>query len=241
MPVDRPAVAAVTSAASYGPAVAPGQMVVVWGSHLGPDELAGLQVDGSGMVSTASSGVRVLFDGLPAPLVYAKATQCSAVVPYFGASKATTHVQVEYQGVRSDPFPVAVGATAPGLFTVDASGTGQAAALNEDGVTPNSTANPAPPGSIVVMWATGEGITDPPGVDGRPATDVLPKPEAPVSVTIGGLPATVLYAGAAPGMMPGVFQINARISKDVVPSDKVAAQVRVGNVTSQDGVIVAVR
>ena len=71
-----------------------------------------LRVDSNGMVSTSTGGVRVLFDGVPAPMVYALSGQCSAVVPYFGATKATTHVQVEYQGVRSDPLEVAVGATA---------------------------------------------------------------------------------------------------------------------------------
>jgi uncharacterized protein (TIGR03437 family) len=206
LPVERPVVTAVTSAASYGSAIAPGQMVVVWGNHLGPDQLARLQVDNNGMVNTGVGGVRILFDGVPAPVVYASAAQCSTVVPYFGASKATTHVEVEYQGVRSEPMEIAVVATAPGLFTADASGKGQGAILNQDGVTPNSTATPAAPGAVVVLWGTGEGITDPPGVDGRPAVDVLPKPVAPVSVTIGGLPATVEYVGAAPGMMPGSFR-----------------------------------
>jgi uncharacterized protein (TIGR03437 family) len=94
---------------------------------------------------------------------------------------------------------------------------------------------------VVVLWGTGEGITDPPGVDGRPAVDVLPKPVGPVSVEIGGLPAEVLYAGAAPGNIPGLFQINARISPDVTPGDRVLLRVKVGNRTSQDGVTVAVR
>jgi uncharacterized protein (TIGR03437 family) len=241
LPASKPAITAVTSAASYALAVAPGQMVIVWGSNMGPGKLAPLAVDSSGMVASAAAGVRVLFDGVPAPIVYASAAQCSAVVPYFGASKSTTHVQVEYQGVRSDPFPVAVGATAPGLFTADASGKGQAAALNQDGITSNSTANPASPRSVVILWGTGEGITDPPGVDGRPATDVLPKPIAPVSVTIGGLPAAVQYAGAAPGMMPGVLQINAQIPANVAPGASVPVAVKIGNTSSQDGVTIAVR
>ena len=136
---------------------------------------------------------------------------------------------------------IAVVATAPGLFTADASGKGQGAILNQDGVTPNSTATPAAPGAVVVLWGTGEGITDPPGVDGRPAVDVLPKPVAPVSVAIGGLPATVEYVGAAPGMMPGIFQINARIARDVAPGDRVPVQVKVGGAASQDSVTVSVR
>jgi uncharacterized protein (TIGR03437 family) len=241
LPFERPVVTAVTSAASYGSAVAPGQMVVVWGHHLGPEQLVPSRLDRNGLVSSVAGGVRILFDGVPAPLVYATASQCSAVMPYFGASRAATHVQVEYQGVRSEPFEVAVGATAPGLFTADNSGKGQGAILNEDGATPNSAGNPARLGSIVVLWGTGEGITDPPGVDGRPAVDVLPKPIAPVSVAIGGQPAVVEYIGAAPGLMPGIFQINARMSKDVAPGDRVAVQVKVGSVTSQDGVTLAVR
>jgi uncharacterized protein (TIGR03437 family) len=241
LPVERPVVTAVTSAASYDQAIAPGQMVVVWGSHLGPENSAPLRLDNNGLVSTSTGGVRILFDGVPAPMVYPLPTQCSAVVPYFGAAKATTHVQVEYQGVRSLPVEFPVGATAPGLFTMDFSGKGRGAILNEDGVTVNSPAAPAHPGSVVVLWGTGEGITDPPGVDGRPAVDVLPKPVAKVSVQIGGLPAVVEYAGAAPGAMPGLFQINARISPDVTPGDSVPVSVKMGNLTSQQGVTVAVR
>ncbi len=240
-PVERPAIAAVTNAASYRTAIAPGQMVVVWGSHLGPDQPAPLQQDANGMVTTSAGAVRVLFDGVPAPVVYASTTQCAVAVPYAAALKATTHVQVEFQGVRSDPYEVPLTATGPGLFTADASGTGQGAILNEDGITRNSVSAPARPGSVVVLWGTGEGVTDPPGVDGRPAVDVLPKPVAPVSVMIGGLPASVEYAGAAPGNMPGLFQINARISANVVPGDKVPVVVTIGKVASQDGVTVVVR
>jgi uncharacterized protein (TIGR03437 family) len=241
LPVGKPNVAAVTNAASYDKAVAPGQMVVVWGTGMGPENPVLLTQDGNGMVGTNSGGVRILFDGVPAPIVYASAKQCAAVVPYFGAAKAITHVQVEYQGVRSDPFEVAVTATAPGLFTADATGKGLGAILNEDGVTRNSTSAPARTGSVVILWGTGEGLTDPPGVDGRPAVDVLPKPLAVVSVDIGGLPATVEYAGAAPGNMPGLFQINARMSKDVQAGSQVPVHVKIGGVSSQDGVTLAVR
>ncbi len=241
VPVPKPVVAAVTNAASYSQAIAPGQMVTIFGTALGPDKLAYLKLDENGLVSGSTGGVRILFDGVPAPVVYALATQCSAVVPYLGAFKATTHVQVEYQGVRSDPLEVAVAPTAPGLFTSAATGQGQGAVLNQDGVTLNSSVAPASPGSVVILWGTGEGITDPPGVDGRIAVDVLPKPLVPVSVDIGGLPAIIEYAGAAPGNIPGLLQINARMSKDVQPSDKVPVHVKIGAATSQDGVTVAVR
>jgi uncharacterized protein (TIGR03437 family) len=242
LPVPKPTVAAVTDAASYRRAIAPGQMVVVWGTGLGPKKLNNLiAAEANQVVNTAMDQVRILFDGIPAPMVYVSETQCSAVVPYFGAYKPTTHVQVEYQGVRSDPLQVPVSATAPGLFTVDMSGQGQGAILNSDGVTPNSNDHPERPGSVVVLWGTGEGVTDPPGVDGRLAVDVLPKPIARVTVEIGGMPATVEYAGAAPWNMPGLFQINARMSSAVQPGDSVPVRVKIGNATSQDGVTLVVR
>ncbi|HMD70715.1 MAG TPA: glycoside hydrolase family 44 protein [Bryobacteraceae bacterium] len=239
-PAPKPVVQAVTNAASYGLAIAAGQMVDIWGTGLGPAAVTGLALDSNGMVSTAVSGVRVLFDGVPAPLVYVSATQCSAVAPYFGAANPTTHVQVEYQGVRSDPLLVAVSATAPGLFTANASGTGQGSILNQDNSI-NSAANPATRGSVVTLWATGEGLTDPPGVDGRLAVDVLPKPVAAVSVEIGGQPAAVQYAGAAPGLMPGVLQINAQISTTAAAGVSVPVRITIGGVPSQDGVTLAVR
>src|SRR5208283_2597209 len=157
-PGPPPAVTAVTNAASYGSTVAPGQMVDVWGTGIGPVTLAGLALDSNGMVSTSVAGVRILFDGVPAPLVFVSATQCAAVVPYFGAHNSTTHVQVEYQGVRSAPVAVPISPTAPGLFTANASGAGQGSILNQDN-TINSVANPASRGSVVVLWATGEGLT----------------------------------------------------------------------------------
>jgi uncharacterized protein (TIGR03437 family) len=237
--VPKPVAQAVTNAASYAAAIAPGQMVDIWGTGLGPTTPAGLTLDANGMVNTSAGGVQVLFDGVPAPMVFASATQCSAVVPYFGAVNATTHVQVNYQGALSDPLVVNVSPTAPGLFTALATGTGQGSILNQDSSV-NSIQNPAAVGSIVVLWATGEGLTDPPGVDGRPAVDVFPTPLASVSVTIGGQPAVVKYAGAAPGYPPGVLQINAQMSPNVQAGNAVPVQVTIGGITSQSGVTLAV-
>jgi uncharacterized protein (TIGR03437 family) len=240
LPVPKPVVAAVTNAASYGAAIAPGQMVVVFGSAMGPTKLVPLQQDPSGLVSTQIGGVRILFNGVPAPMVYASATQCSAVVPYLGAIDATTNIQVEYQGVRSDPLAIPAAATAPGLFTTNFTGQGQGTVINDDNITANSPATPAKPGAVVILWGTGEGVTDPPGVDGRPAVDVLPMPLAAVSVDIGGWPAVVEYAGAAPGNMPGLLQINARMSANVQTGDQVPVHVTIGGSTSRDGVTISV-
>jgi len=237
-PVPAPVVTAVSNAASYATAVAPGQMVDVWGTGMS-GESAGLKQDANGQVSTSVANVRVLFDGVPAPIVYVSPTQIAVVTPYFGTTNATTHVQVEYQGVRSQAFSVPVAATAPGLFTANAMGTGQGAILNQD-YKVNGPDNPAPRGQYVLIYGTGEGLTDPPGVDGRLASMVVPKPLATVSVQIGGQNAKVDYSGAAPGFMPGLFQINVLVP-DNIQIGNVPVTVQIGNSTAQTGVTVAVK
>ena len=92
------------------------------------------------------------------------------------------------------------------------SGGGQGAILNEDG-TINSSLNPAAAGSIVVLYATGLGQTDPPGVDGSVYASALPLLRSPVTVEAGGVAGDILYAGPAPGMVAGVMQINVRLPK----------------------------
>ena len=111
--------------------------------------------------------------------------------------------------------------------------------MNQD-LSVNSASNPAARGSVVILWATGEGLTDPPGVDGRLAVDVLPAPMAAVSVDIGGLPAVVQYAGAAPGYPPGLLQINVQMSPNVSAGNSVPVHIAIGGVTSQDAVTLAV-
>jgi len=238
----KPVVTAVTDAASYHSPIAPGQMVVVWGTDLGPAQLDNqIVVAPNGIVGSVMDGVRILFDGVAAPLVYVSEHQCSAVVPYLAALKPVVNVQVEWRGVRSDAFPVNVLATAPALFTVNSRGTGQGVIQNADGHTLNSIDAPAARGSVVILWGTGEGVTATPGVDGRLAIDILPAPAAQCAVEIGGLPAAVEYCGAAPYNMPGLFQVNARMDPAVAPGDAVPVRVIVGGEGRQDGVTMVVR
>jgi len=238
----KPTVTAVTNAASFQNPIAPGQMVVVWGTNLGPKQLDSQIVVGpNGIVSSQMDGVSILFDGVAAPVVYVSQSQCSAVVPYLAAFKPVVNVQVEYQGVRSDPFQVGVVPAAPALFTLNAQGSGQAAMQNQDGRTQNSAQAPAHAGEVVVLWATGEGVTDPPGVDGRLATSILPQPVATCAAEIGGLAASIEYCGAAPLNMPGLFQVNARMDAAVAAGDAVPVLVSIGGTPSQSGVTLVVR
>jgi len=231
----------VAHAASYQPGVvSPGLLVTIFGTNLGPAALATLQLNAAGLVDTTLGGTRVLFDGVPAPLIYASSPQVSAIVPYSVAGKSETEIQVEYQGRLTRKLVLPVAGSAPGIFTADASGRGQGAILNQDGSV-NSASNPAAPDSVVVIYLTGEGQTDPPGVDGKPALEVFPKPVLPVTVTIGGLPAEVLYAGAAPYMVAGVMQVNIRIPAGMTPGSAVPVVVKVGEAASQPSVTLALR
>ncbi len=230
-----------TSAATFlANAVSPGQLVTFFGSNIGPSGLVSLQLTGAGLVSTTLGGTRVLFDGVAAPLIYSYATQVSAVVPYSVKSKTYTEVQIEYQGRLTKKLVLPVAPSMPGLFTLDSSGRGPAAAINEDGKL-NTSANPAARGSIVVFWGTGEGETTPAGVDGLPATTSYPKPVLNVSATVDGLPAKVEYLGAAPYFVAGVFQMNIRIPDGVTPGSAVPVVVKVGEMESPAVVTIAVK
>ena len=221
--------------------VTPGKIVVLYGSRIGPVNLATAQLGPDGRLATTLSGTQVLFDGAPAPLLYASSGQLAAVVPYSVDGKLGTQVQVKNGTFTSDPVALPVAPVAPSIFSADYTGSGQGAILNEDGVTVNSVANPAAKGSIVAIFATGEGQTDPGGIDGQLADGAtLPKPKLPVQVWVNGKTAEVRYSGAAPGQVAGLFQVNARIPEDT-PAGEVSLQVQVGNAVSQPGITVVVK
>ena len=132
-------------------------------------------------------------------------------------------------------------AAVPSLFTVDSSGVGQGAILNQD-FSRNSESNPAERGSVVMIYGTGEGLTDPLPQDGA----IIGGPSLPlirqsVSVRIGGQETEVLYAGAAPGLVAGVFQINARVPARVSTGAAIPLEVLIGSVPSQPGVVIAIK
>ena len=219
--------AGVVSAASFaGGGVSPGEIVAIFGQDMGPASVA-LGSFANGQLSTQAGGTQVTFGGVAAPIVYSLAGQVSAIVPY-EVTGPVTQVQITYNGQTSPALPVAVVPAAPGIFTLP--GGSQAAALNAD-LSVNGAGNPAAKGSVVVLFATGEGQTNPGGVDGRLATTVFPAPQLPVTVTIGGQTAQILYAGAAPYEVAGVLQINVMVPSNI-PSGAAQVSLQVGTQTS---------
>ena len=232
-------IGSIVNAASLAPGpVAPGEMVTVFGANLGPSQFAASQPNAAGRIATTLAQTQVLFNGIPAPLLAAGPNQLNAIVPYGIASQANAQMVVSSNGQTSAPLTIPTAASAPSLFTVNASGTGQAAALNEDGSI-NSASNPAAQASIVVFYANGAGQTNPPGIDGLLVTSGLSAPLLPVSVTVGGEPARVLYAGAAPGLVSGVLQVNVQLP--ALASGPAPVILQIGSAVSQPGVVISLR
>jgi len=237
-----PTVTSVTNAASFAPGpVAPGEIVTIFGSAIGPSPGVAFQPVSGGM-PVVLSNTEVFFDGHAASMVYTSAGQISAIVPYAIAGQTATNLVVEYNNVKSAGFALRVIDSVPGIFTIGASG--QGAIINQDG-TVNSTSNPAPAGSVVSIYATGEGQTNPPGKDGAINGDVLaelPAPMQTVTVQIGGQPAeTPAYAGAAPGEPAGLLQVNATVPTGLPSGTSVPVVITVGTASSQAGVTLAVK
>lgn len=207
--------AGVVNAASYqGEAVSPGEIVTLFGSAIGPKIPYSARVQDGALVSKLAA-TRVWFDDISAPLIYAHPDQVAAIVPFEIAGKSSVQVQVENLVARTPPFRLDVKDATPAFFTADASGRGQLAALNQDGST-NSPLSPAAKGSIVVLYATGAGTMNPTASNGIVITTTpLPAPVLPVQLTIGGQKAEILYSGAAPQLVAGVLQINARVPTTV--------------------------
>jgi uncharacterized protein (TIGR03437 family) len=174
-------------------------------------------------------------------MIYTTEKQISAIVPYELQGKTTAKLKVEYQGAQSDEVDVAVAPTAPAIFTQNASGTGPAAVLNQDNSL-NAASNAAQRNSIIQIFATGGGQTTPPGQTGKLAGTPLPQyPAGRVTVRINNVDAPVVYSGAAPGLIQGLIQINARVPATAPTGAAVPIVVRINNVDSPTGVTIAVR
>jgi len=148
---------------------------------------------------------------------------------------------LEYKGSKANSITLPVAAAAPAIFTISASGAGPGAILNQTNSV-NSTAAPARRNEVIQIFATGEGETEPGGIDGRLMPgNALARPKLPVTVRIGTVDAPLTYAGSAPGLVAGVFQVNARIPATAPLGDAVPITVTVGGIQSQAGVTLVIR
>ncbi len=237
---DAPGIQAVLHAASQRVSnIAPGQLVSIYGSHLGPD--AGVQpgLDAAGRIPTSVSGVSVTFDGVAAPILFARADQINVQAPYEIAGLDSASIVVSYNGLVSQPFAANIAASAPQIFA-HSDGTNRAVAFSQDRSL-ISAENPAVRGQIIYFYVSGEGVVTPALATGATASiqTTLPTPVLPVSVQLGGAAANVLFAGIPPGLA-GVMQVNVIVPSDSITGPDVFLSVRVGNAQS-NAVALAVR
>ena len=231
-------ISAVANAASNltGP-VSGGEVVVFYGTGMGPASLLVNSLATSGLYPSTLGGVTVYFGNYQAPILYVSATQVAVVVP-FEISSATTQVFIQYQGKYSAPFPVSIAQSTPGIFTANLSGQGLAAAINVSDGSYNSAAHPANWGDFVEIYVTGAGQTTPAGVDGQPYAGQAPC-SLPSNVTIAGTSGPPSYCGGVPGQIAGLTQLNVKIPTGLT-AGLVPVSVTIGGVTAQSGVTVAV-
>jgi len=225
--------------------VAPGEIIFLFPANAGPPALAGSQQGNGERLPSVLGDTRVLFDGVPAPLLWVVHSAIAAVVPYEVRVGRRASVVVQYRSRRSAPASVQVTDSRPAVFSRNRSGKGEASMLNQTGCC-NSETNPAPRGSIGQLYATGAGQTMPAGLDGfvvptlkRIADYATPRQK--VRVTVGGKPAEILYAGAAPHFVAGLMAVNFRIPLDAPVGNTVPLVLTVGNASSPIEVTMAVR
>ena len=233
-----PTVTGVVNAASYANApLAPGEIVAILGSNLGPVDLALGSFDKNGVLCSHLGGTQVTFNGVPGPLVYSSATAVAAIVPYEVSGAKSISVQVLYNGQNSPTIAMTGGTATPGIFTADASGSGPAAVLNAD-YSLNTPTHPAKAGSIVVLYATGGGQTKPAATTGSLTTQAASL-ASDVHVSVGGQTATILYAGNAGGEVAGALQLNVRLPSSIKGTQPVV--MTVGGVSSQATATVSIQ
>jgi uncharacterized protein (TIGR03437 family) len=231
-----PSTGMVTNGASDLPGtIAPGEIVTVFGNGIGPTQLTPFTPDANGNIPTQVAGATVYIGGIPAPILYTWTNQASVIVPY-EVTPGSSAVTVSYGGQVSLELPVKVAPTAPGLFTADQSGKGQAMALNENG-TINSASTPVAEGTVVIVYMTGAGLVTPPQPDGVYA---LVQPILPATATLGGQTVPVQYVAGDYTLTPGVIRVYIRVPGGISGS-AVPVVVTIGGVSTQPGVTVAVK
>jgi uncharacterized protein (TIGR03437 family) len=240
----HPLISAVINAASGSPGpVSPGELVLIYGTGLGGASVSSSQLV-SGSLPTSWSGTTVTFDEFTAPVLYSASNVVCVAVPYGIAGRSSVAVAVSFNGNQGPSTPVSIASSAPGFFTADESGIGQATAftVNPDGTYQVSNSSyPAAAGNVLVLYLTGAGVVSPSSPDGSVNSTSIGSPAGSVTAAIGNLPAQVLFCGTVPGLLNGVLQVNLMVPSGVPTSSQVGLSVFIGGNATQPGVTLALR
>ena len=189
--------------------VAPGEVVTLFGAGFG-------------------SQPTVSFNTNDAPILFADDTQINAVVPFGVSEPLVLTVMAGNQTIAIEKLPLVK--AVPAIFTINGSGAGQGAILNQDG-TVNSASNPAARGSVISLWMTGAGNMSTIVLSGSigPLSPPFPTPALDVSAWINEIQASLTFAGQAPGLVAGIIQVNLQIPLNSTTGSAVPIWVDVGD------------
>jgi uncharacterized protein (TIGR03437 family) len=201
------------SSAPFTAGLAPGELLTLYGSNLAP----GLQIASDIPFPTTLNKVQVMINGISAPIYYVTPSQLSVIVPY-AVNSGIAKVQVFNDNVPSNAVTAFIGKTAPGVLTQSQNGLGYGDVVHLDGSLVNA-GNPAKIGETVSIFLTGLGAVNPAISDGAAGpTTPLANATSTIAAYIGGVQATVSYAGLAP-QLAGLYQINLTVPAGVTAGD----------------------
>ncbi len=239
------------SASAVSGPVSPGEIVTMYGQGIGPVAAYSMQ-DGNndGFVDTTVNGYTVTIDTVPSPILYLSQNQITVQVPYEATQGTGKAIQIS-NGTSLATGAIDINLTAPGIFTLDGSGAGQIAALNlgatSQAYSLNGASAPAHAGDTIILYLTGEGDFAASSVPTRtgfliPATlTPLPQMNPLPSVTIGGQPAVVAFAGPLSGSLLGILQVNATVPAGSTTGAAVPVIVTIGALTTQAGATLVIK
>ncbi len=234
----------IVNAASFAPneALAPGSIVSVFGRNLAE----GLHLATELPLSRRLGGATLVVGGIEQPLFFSSEGQINAQLPFDLQPNSRPQVVVRTQRgsgaeVIGVPEPITIAAVRPGIFALNAAGTGQGAILiaatgevaAASGSIPGRAARPANRGDFLSIFCTGLGaVTNPPANGAAAAAgDLLSETMATPSVTIDGVQATVTFSGLAPGFV-GLYQVNVEVPQGVSPGAAVPLMLTISGVPS---------
>jgi uncharacterized protein (TIGR03437 family) len=224
----------VTDAASYqsGAAVAPGSLVTLFGANLNTAEVAA----GGIPLPRQLGDLDVRIGTQTIPLLYAGPGQVNAQIPFDVPAETELQLEVRRGSNAATPQRIVISKARPAIFTVDQSGSGQGHIYKtlSDGTTRLATGGDGVrAGDTIIVYANGLGETTPAVLAGTAApSEPLASAANPVSLEIGKVSATVVFAGLVPGLT-GVFQLNAVVPAGVPPGEAVEVLLRsAGQVSS---------
>jgi uncharacterized protein (TIGR03437 family) len=199
--------------------VAPGSIVSIFGTGLSDANQTASGVPLANALGTTS----LTLGGVPMPLFHAFPLQVDAQVPWELAGQTQAQLTVVTDDLAGNTVTVPLAQFSPGLY---------AGILINGSATLVTPAAPAARGDYINLFATGLGpVTDQPATGAPAPAGPLAQTTATVTVTIGGVPAQVPFAGLAPGFV-GLYQVNAQVPANAPVGDAVTVALSVGGVAS---------